>query len=974
MKGLRFLLAASTLVLLSACSSPESLPLGGTWRFAIDREDAGETQHWYASRIDGDNVTLPGSMLTNGKGDPVTLDTKWTAGIWDSVYFKAPLYAPYREPGNIKVPFFLQPETYYVGPAWYQREVEIPSGWAGKSVEMSFERAHWECKVWVDGQYAGMQNTLSAPDVFDLSAFLTPGRHTLTLRVDNRVQPDLDPGDSAHSVSDHTQGNWNGVAGAMTLTARECTHLERIRVRPDLEAGILRVSAAVTGSVPEGAKLTATLLGRREEVTVSGPEASLEIPLPLEVEAWDEFHPNLYTVSVALELSGRGADRREIRFGCRSWEARGRELYLNGHPAFLRGTVDCAAYPLTGFAPFDKETWLHNLQVCKSFGINHIRFHSWCPPEAAFEAADELGMYFQIEASVWAYIGDGKPIDQWIYDETGRILDHYANHPSFCLMAHGNEPHGDRHEEYLTKWVPYWQEREPGILFTAGANWPNLPVNGYLNDGGPRIQAWEANLTSVLNACEPATDYDWTDYVSKQYGKPIIAHEIGQWCAYPNFTEMAKYTGPLKPRNFEIFQETLQQHGMGELAEQFTLASGKLQNLCYKADIEAELRTPGVQGFQLLSLIDFPGQGSALTGALDVFYGEKGYASPEDYLPFNSPLVPLARMQKLVYTSSETFRAELQAANFWQPMDAAEVHWRLLRGGETVREGVLPAVVLPLGHPLPLGEVNFPLADIAGPEQLRFEVAVGDFANSWDIWVFPTEKQVNTRDVLLTDKLDTKALRTLAAGGKVLLSIRQGTLAPAAGGDIALGFSSIFWNASFTNGQAPHTLGILCDPEHPALSGFPTEYHSNYQWHDPVMHASAIRLDVLAAEDEAAAAAFRAAYGKGPVVPSSHTPVTAAWARSAYGPVPPVARADVQPLVRVIDDWYNNRPLALLVEAKVGGGSLLVSGIDFHREMASRPASLQLLRSLLDYMRSDAFAPSAELPVESVLGLLPESR
>ena len=958
-----------SMALLSACTSPASLSLEGTWRFAVDRQDAGESQQWFASRIEGDSVTLPGSMLTNGKGDPVTLDTKWTAGIWDSVYYKAPLYEPYRRADNIKVPFFLQPEKYYVGPAWYQREVQIPASWAGKYVEMSFERAHWECKVWVDGRYAGMQNALSAPDVFDLSAFLTLGPHTLTLRLDNRVPVDLDPGDSAHSVSDHTQGNWNGVAGAMTLTARDCAHLGRVQVVPDLQAGILQVRADIAGSVPEGARLAAKLLGQQAEAPVTGAQAVLEIPLPSSVEAWDEFHPNLYTVSVSLEAPGHRAERQEVRFGCRQWEARGRELYLNGHPAFLRGTVDCAAYPLTGFAPFDKETWLHNLQVCKSFGINHIRFHSWCPPEAAFEAADELGMYFQVEASVWAYVGDGKPIDQWVYDETKRILDTYANHPSLCMMAHGNEPHGAHHVEYLTQWVPYWQEREPRVLFTAGANWPNLPVNDYLNDAGPRIQAWQANLTSVLNACEPSTDYDWSDYISKQYEKPLVAHEIGQWCVYPNFAEMDKYTGPLKPRNFEIFRETLEQHGMGALAERFTLASGKLQNLCYKADIEAELRTPGVQGFQLLSLIDFPGQGSALTGALDVFYGEKGYASPEDYRPFNAPLVPLARMPKLVYTAGETFRADIQAANFWQPLDAAEVHWRLLRGTETVREGVLPSVALPLGHPLPLGEVQFPLADSGRAEQLRFEVAIGDFANSWDIWVYPSGQQVDTGEVLLTDRLDAKALARLAAGGKVLLSLRQGSLAPEAGGDIALGFSSIFWNTSFTNGQAPHTLGILCDPDHPALAQFPTEYHSNYQWHDPVMHAGAIRLDVLAPADEAAAAAFRAAYGKGPRVASSSAGVGADWARSAYGPVPPVARGDVQPIVRVIDDWYNNRPLALLVEAKVGGGSLLVSGVDFHRDMAARPASRQLLRSLVDYMRSDAFAPAAELPVGAVQAL-----
>ena len=912
-----------SLALLSACTSPASLSLEGTWRFAIDRQDAGESQQWFARKLSGETVTLPGSMLTNGKGDAVTLDTRWTAGIWDSVYYKSPLFAPYREPDNIKVPFFLQPETYYVGPAWYQREVRIPAAWEGKSVELFFERAHWECKLWVDGQPAGMRNALSAPDRFDLTGLLTPGVHTLTLRVDNRVK-DIDPGDSAHSISDHTQGNWNGVAGAMVLQAREPRHLGRVDVYPDLERRILHIEAAVEGAA-DGLQLHASLPGTELSGPAAGDRAVLDLPLPSDVQPWDEFSPNLYTVRVALEADGKPLDGRDIRFGCRKWEARGQQLYLNGHPAFLRGTVDCAAYPLTGFPPFDKETWLKNLRVVRSYGLNHVRFHSWCPPEAAFEAADELGMYLQIEASVWAYLGDGAPVDRWLYEETERILAEYGNHPSFCFFAHGNEPHGRNHPAFLTEWVSYWKEHDPRPFYTAGANWPNLPVNDYYNDAAPRIQAWEANLTSVLNAREPATDYDWSDYTLR-WDKPFVAHEIGQWCVYPDFKEMSGYTGPLKPRNFEIFQETLQQHGMGDLAEDFLMASGKLQNLCYKADIEAELRTPGVSGFQLLSLIDFPGQGSALTGALNVFYGEKGYAAPEDYRQFCNSLVPLARMEKLVYTADETFSAAVEAANFDHPLSAPQARWQVLdTAGKVVREGSFTPEALPLGQGLPLGGIRFPLAELAAPAQYRLEVAVEGWRNGWDFWVYPAAVATDPGEVLLTDRLDAHARETLAAGGKVLLSLRQGSLAPECGGDIALGFSSIFWNTSFTNGQAPHTLGILCDPAHPALAAFPTEYHSNYQWRDPVMHAGAIRLDKLSAE--------------------------------------------LKPIVRVIDDWYTNRPLCLLAEASVGGGKLLISGVDFHADMAARPAARQLLHSLLEYMRSDAFAPAVPLSPEAVASL-----
>lgn len=920
----RRIVSLLTALALTACA-PETLDLGGSWRFAADPDDVGQDGQWYARRISGDTVTLPGSMLTNGKGDPITLDTPWTAGIWDSVYFKSPLFAPYREADNIKVPFFLQPETYYLGPAWYQREIRIPSSWAGRPLELCFERAHWECTVWIDGRPVGTRNALSAPDRYLLTDGLPAGRHVLTLRVDNRVR-DIDPGDSAHSVSDHTQGNWNGVAGAMTLRVSDpAARLGTVRLFPDLETRTLRVEAEVAGTADE-VVLRADLLGLDRSASAADGRVSLELPLPEEVQPWDEFHPNLYTVRLALEADGREVARRELRFGCRKWEARGAELYLNGHPAFLRGTVDCAAYPLTGFPPFDKQHWLEELRVVRSYGLNHVRFHSWCPPEAAFEAADELGMYLQVEASVWATLGDGAPVDRWLYEETERILDEYANHPSFCFFAHGNEPHGPRHPAFLTEFVRYWKQRDPRPFYTAGANWPNLPVNDYYNDAGPRIQAWEANLTSVINAREPSTDYDWSDYTSRWSDKPMVAHEIGQWCVYPDFKEMALYTGPLKPRNFEIFRETLEQNGMAELAEDFLMASGKLQNLCYKADIEAELRTPGVSGFQLLSLIDFPGQGSALTGALNVFYGQKGYASPEDYRQFCNALVPLARMSKLIYTADESFAAGIEAANFSRPLSAPDVRWRVVdAAGLAVREGRFSPETLPLGKALPLGDIRFDLSGLPAPAQYRLEVAVDDWNNGWNFWVYPPAAGPASPEVLLTDRLDDRALQALSGGGKVLLSLRQGSLAPEYGGDIALGFSSIFWNTSFTNGQAPHTLGILCDPDHPALRAFPTAYHSDYQWHDPVMHAGAIRLDRL--------------------------------------------NPELAPIVRVIDDWYTNRPLGLLLEAAVGGGKLLISGVDFHADMASRPAARQLLRSLLDYMESDAFRPSVPLETEQVRNL-----
>jgi hypothetical protein len=313
--------------------------------------------------------------------------------------------------------------------------------------------------------------------------------------------------------------------------------------------------------------------------------------------------------------------------------------------------------------------------------------------------------------------------------------------------------------------------------------------------------------------------------VDKHPDAPIISHEIGQWCVYPNFDEIRKYTGHFKARNFEIFRETARRNGVLGQAREFLMASGKWQAACYKHDIEAALRTPRLGGFQLLDLHDFPGQGTALVGVLGAFWDEKGYISAEEYSRFCGPVVPLARY----------------------------------------------------------------------PDKVPLDVPVG---------------------LIRTDALDDTALAALDAGAAVFLSIPPDRVAPdPRRGRIALGFSSIFWNTAWTNQQAPHTLGILCDPAHPALAGFPTEAHSNWQWWYPVMRASAMILDGLPHE--------------------------------------------LRPIVQVVDDWFTNRKLGLVFEARVGRGRLLVSSIDL--DGADDPVSRQLLASLLDYAAGDAFVPGVDV-------------
>ncbi len=402
-------------------------------------------------------------------------------------------------------------------------------------------------------------------------------------------------------------------------------------------------------------------------------------------------------------------------FGFREIAAQGTQLTLNGRKIFIRGTLECCIFPKTGHPPTDVAKWKRIIGAAKAHGLNLMRFHSWCPPEAAFVAADELGFYFHVECASWANnsatIGDGKPLDRWIYDEADCILKRYGNHPSFVLMAYGNEPAGKNHAAYLAKWVEHYKAADSRRLYTSAAAWPELPENQFHVVPGPRIQAWGSGLKSRINALPPETATDYRDFIQKR-AVPVISHEIGQWCVYPNFDETAKYTGYLKPKNFEIFRERLAAHGMGELARPFLLASGKLQTLCYKEEIESALRTPGMGGFELLDLHDFPGQGTALVGVLDPFWESKGYVSAEQFHRFCGATVPLARMRKRVFTTDETFEADVEVAHFGAAtIPNATAAWKLVADdGAVVAGGTLPPRTILVDNGIALGHVSAALA------------------------------------------------------------------------------------------------------------------------------------------------------------------------------------------------------------------------------------------------------------------------
>jgi hypothetical protein len=561
-----------------------------------------------------------------------------------------------------------------------------------------------------------------------------------------------------------------------------------------------------------------------------------------------------------------------------------------------------------------------------------MRFHSYCPPEAAFIAADKLGIYLHVECSSWANqgtaIGDGGPVDKFIYEEGDRIIREYGNHPSFCMLAYGNEPAGRNQNKFLGELITYWRAKDNRRVYTSGAGWPIIPENDYNLTPEPRIQHWEEGLKSIINSEPPQTNFDFRDFVS-QYKIPSVGHEIGQWCVYPDFKEILKYTGVLKPSNFEIFRETLAENKMSDQAEDFLIASGKLQSLCYKADIEAALRTPGFAGFQMLQLHDFPGQGTALVGILNPFFESKGFISPEEFRMFCSETVPLARMKKMIYKTDEEIKADIEISHFGpNPMYNSTILCQLINSdGEAIHQQVFIKDTIAIGNCIPVGTYSFNPTGILKPLKLTLEVSIQNttYRNKWDFWIYPVLNEIDRGNVLITDRLDRKSDETLREGGSVLL-LTYGKVAKDKGAQVAIGFSSIFWNTAWTNNQAPHTLGILCDPENPLFMEFPTEFYSNWQWWDPVTHSQAMIIDGFP--------------------------------------------ADLKPIIQPIDTWFENRRLALAFEGKAGRGKLMVCSIDLKDISDERPSSKQLLLSVLNYMNSDKFNPQADIDINQVRKLV----
>jgi Glycosyl hydrolases family 2, sugar binding domain/Glycosyl hydrolases family 2, TIM barrel domain len=893
-----FLLAALVIAPRATAGVASRIPLEGTWNLQLDPAGAGHAERWFERRFSGDTMFLPGSTDQAGYGaKTVTPDKGW-------------LTRPYK----------------YAGAAWYQKEITVPDSWRGRRITLFLERPHWQTELWVDGRPLGMRNSLSTPHEYELSSVLPPGPHRLTLCVDNSYK--IDVGHDAHSVGEHTQTNWNGIVGTLELRASAPAWIDDIAIYTDVPARRLRVTGVIHAlpGAPAAGDLRAAVprLAGAAAVTKIDREGAFELTMPVNgARLWDEYDPSLYTL--ALDFSG---DHREVTFGLRQMSTRGTQFLLNGRPIFLRGTLECNIFPLTGYPPTDVESWARLFRIARSYGLNAFRFHSYTPPEAAFTAADRAGFLLHVELPVWSNkVGKDPALNEFMRAEGYRILKAYGNHPSFTMLCLGNELVGD--DKFMDDLVAEFKAADPRRLFTFSADHRRRapgPTSDYYMTQQPSVGRLRINGTR-FGRTEGGTDTDFAASVAS-VPMPLVAHELGQWAVYPSYDEIGSYTGVLKARNLEVFRDQLAARGMADQAADFQHASGRFSWSVYKEDMEAALRTPNFGGFFLLQLQDFPGQGEALIGLLDSFWNSKGILTPEEFRRFNSQTVPLARMRKFVWTSAETFTAQAEIAHYGrEAIPNAAATWSLTDdGGRVLHHGDFPHANIALGSVTPLGEIRLPLTAFKTATHLKLAVALRgtEAANDWDLWFYPAALDTQPPpSVLVTTVLDAAARARLEQGGRVLLHTPKST------GLLPMRFLPIFWSkawggSSFT--AQPAAMGTLCDPAHPALASFPTAMYSQWQWWELTESSHAFILNDTPA-------AFR-------------------------------------PIVQWIDDFHRNHKLGAVFEARVGQGSLLVTSFDLSTNLDTRPVARQLLHSLQEYARGDRFHPSQAFSIDELDKLL----
>lgn len=975
----------------------KTLDITGIWQFRLDAEKEGADAGFEQGGYD-DIITLPGTTSMAKKGEP----------------------NPARETG------FLTDAYAFEGYAWFAKEIALSPDDLGQPISLYLERTRIT-RVWVDGEEvtgeaAKNADSLCAPHIYDLTDYIENETFVLTIMVSNTDYPTK----GGHMTSPDTQSNWNGITGHMELRIYDEEILEQTRIDTDIKKGTVSITMDWVNTADIAGGLSLEFVVNRMNLTdamqeersafkpsrdgITLPKQVCAIVLPAgrsthtftydfgdDFELWSEYNPVLYYVDI---LGMDGTYYGSAYFGMRELHTDEHYFYINGQKTFLRGKHDGMTFPLTGAAPTALSDWLRVMGTAKRYGINHYRYHTSCPPEAAFMAADLLGIYVEPELPFWGTIaapgeeGYNEAEQEYLISEGNRIQEAFGNHPSFCMMSLGNELWGS--SSRLGEILRGYKEKDTRHLYTQGSNnFQFVPCilpeddfyvgvrfavgqlirgsyamcdapQGFVQTQKPNtVYAYDDCFLPYLAAGEAGNAAAPGEEIEIQYGtgtkkvkatdagsfspvKPVVSHEIGQYCTFPNFKEIGKYTGVLQARNFEVFRERMQEAGLLDLAEDYFEASGKLAVECYKLELEAAHRSRYLAGYQILDLQDFNGQGTALVGILDSFMDSKGLVTEAAWRRFCSDTVLMASFPDFVLESGGTFRADILLSCFRPELIGrsapTSVTWKMYEQGRIsidyndvneilIASGKLSAYIAEAGV-TEFGQIEIPVPEVSMPERWRLvlELETGEVMNDYMLTVFPAKEhhetvlQISDEQFVIAGSV-LEAEQALAAGKDVVLFCETEK-------DYIRGFyCTEFWNypmfrdiSDWMKKERPvGTMGLLINETHPALSLFPSERYATPQWYEIVTDA---HLHIL---DE--------------------------------------APKELRPIVAMMDNFERSHRLGLLWEAKVSGQRLLVCANRMEKLM-EHAEGRQFVKSILCYAATEDFAPQTELTLKELSSLI----
>ena len=829
---------------------------------------------------------------------------------------------------------------FYDGPARISRMLSYRES-PGTRLFFEVERAR-VLRLMIDGQEVEPYQapSLSTPQIFEVTGLMN-GDHMLTVISDN-TYPDLPAKDIRYSstASDETQTNWNGLLGYVRLREEEETFVDRIVARPAggkltvyLEISALQETSAIL-------KISSPALKESYEKTLhlTKDYSALvfpDLPLKEDLKKWDEDEGNLYDLTVSLN----GVEKT-VSFGIRTLGTDGMgKLTLNGRTIFLRGETNCVVFPETGYAPMDTGSWRKILKQYQAYGVNFVRFHSNCPPDAAFTAADEMGMLVMAELSCWnpKYAMEEPEAQEYYMQELREILLTYGNHPSFVMLSFGNELWcNEDGRAYMQKMLKTAKKIDSTRLYTPGSNafygtegpdpesdfYTSSNYKEYMLRATSAADAPESGLQGFLNRRYPNARENYNEgmrALRRVYDKPVFGFEIGQYAVLPDFKEKDLFSGFLVPGNIEYREHKAIEAGLEPLWRRYIRANGELSLLAYRAEVEAVLRTEGMSGLALLGLQDFPGQGTALVGMMNTHMLPKTFpfAEPERFRAFFRPVLPLVLLERYTYEYGDILVARVQVANYGKETLYGPVTYSLT--GEEVRlTGRLREREYPVGRLTDAGEIICRLSSDSMHDnrayRLTLSVSVGKNVNTYPVWVYPKFIPICPEHVYETGALDQTAVRVLNEGGTVFLTPKAEK--EALPGSVKSEFTPDFWNKinfPFQSG----TMGQLIEENHPVFRYFPTEDHTDYQW-------------------------FSMASSRAVVL-----------------------RRPLKSIVTVMDTCEELRFLSQLFEFRCLNGSVLFSTMGL-KERMEYPEVRALLSGIYEYLESYDFSPSESMRTEEL--------